>query len=221
MKIKSIAVALSMALSFSTFAGTTDYNSVYAKNYALAQAKVTGYDSPSKWNYWFKDWTSQGGNCTNFANQAIRAGLAETTSPKTIFNLNSTYNGDGSWYYTHSYQSSAWKGAQEFFDYANAQTGGMTGMNFTFQTSDSPTTGLSFSKVAIGDIIFVDWENDGDIDHTMIVTGGTTRGYSSTYVSYHSSSNTTPKKNKSLSSLNTQFNYNNIFYVYRPTSYVD
>jgi hypothetical protein len=94
-------------------------------------------------------------------------------------------------------------------------------MNFTKQTNDTPTTALNFSKITIGDIIFVDWTNDGSIDHTMIVTGGTTNGYSSTYVSYQSSSNTTPKKNKTLASLNAQFNYNNIFYVYRPTTYVD
>ena len=219
--MKSIVIVLLSILSFSISAGTTTYNSTFAKDYALEQVLVTGYDSPDKWNYWFKDWTNYGGNCTNFANQAIRAGLARATYPGTIYSLNSAYNGDNGWYYTHNVQSSSWTGAQEFYDYVSSHIGGVDGMNFTFQTSDSPYTALNFSKVAIGDVIFVDWYNDGDIDHTMIVTGRATNGYSSTYVSYQSSAETTPKRNKSLMDLNTQFNYNNIFYVYRPTSYVD
>lgn len=221
MKIKSFTFAVLMFFSFFAYAESTSYNSTFAKDYALEQALVTGYDSPDKWNYWFKDWTNYGGNCTNFANQAIRAGLVKTTNPGSIYQNNSYYNDDINWYYSHSYQSSSWKGAQEFYNYVDSHTGGVDGMNFTFQTSDSPRSSLDFSKVSIGDIIFVDWENDGNIDHTMIVTSGSTNGYSTTYVSYHSSANTTPKKNKSLQSLNTQFNYNNIFYVYRPTSYVE
>lgn len=94
-----------------------------------------------------------------------------------------------------------------------------TGINFIFRTKDTPYESLDFTKIKIGDIIFVDWTNDGSIDHTMIVTSGSITKYSNTFVSYQSSANTTPKKNISLETLNIAFKSNCIFHVYRPTTY--
>jgi hypothetical protein len=84
------------------------------------------------------------------------------------------FNSDPRWQYSKAEQSPAWEGPQAFFDYAKANNGGKICMNFTAQTSTKRGNGLNFEQVSVGDIIVVDWENDNKINHTMVVTGGTT-----------------------------------------------
>lgn len=56
----------------------------------------------------------------------------------------------------------------------------------------------------------------------MIVTQKySCNSYSCVKVAYHNSAGNSMQKNRSLSSINSQYNYNAIFHIYRPTFYSD
>lgn len=171
----------------------------------------------------FPDYTSLGGNCTNFVSQAVLSGLIGNSDKNYVYNRRDYYLADRDkgcmycWYYhsTTSYGPS-WKGAHEFYDYVNNNLLSYWGMHFDPITHDSPTQYMDTSKVQTGDIIFADWENDGFIDHTMIVTDKTANSYAGIKVSYQNSDGYLKRKNRPLSEIN---GYYSIFYVYRPTFY--
>lgn len=204
--------------------GKCYYNADKAIEYALNQVHS------NEWNKWFPNYTDLGGNCTNFANQAILAGLTGDTSPESIykkgkyFSIDSNGNSPYKWFFigkngNNWNLSSSWKGAKELKSYADSNANvKYKGMHFEFITKDSSSSSLSFSKIQKGDIIFADWTNDGSIDHTMIVTKKTMNSYNGIYVTYQNASGYTEKKNTSLASINSN---KTVFYVYRPTFYND
>ncbi len=196
------------------------YNPNVAKKYALNQV----YENDQ--NKYFNDYTNNGGNCTNFVNQAILAGLIGSTSPKKLYDTRSSYYADYygyspyRWYFAgKNNSSSSWRGATALETYAiKNKNPSYKGLHFKFITRDSKTKPLNFKKIKVGDIIFADWEGDNDVDHSMIVTGKNYNGYSGIYVTYQSSAGTVPKKNRALNIINKP---NIIFHVYRPTFYSD
>jgi len=231
--MKHFVLLLGMLLCLNSVAFGADENSCgdyeYGKCYydsSFAVSYATEQVFSSEWNTYFPDYTTLGGNCTNFANQAIMAGLVGTTSPATVYNnrleYDTDYYGSGPnyWYYiSKTLVSSSWKGAGELYYYAiNNNNSTYRGLHFDFITKDSPTEALNFSQIRLGDVIFADWDGNNDVDHTMIVTYKSANTYSGTYVTYQSSEGTTPKRNISLSQIN---DINTVFHVYRPTFYSD
>jgi len=194
----------------------------YDKNDAVSYA--TKNLSISKWNNYFPSYNYYGGDCTNFVNQALMAGFIGSSSPSIVYNNAKYYDIDYrtyapfKWYFkSKTSLSHSWKGAGEFFEYINNNDNhNYNGLHLDFLTKDSPTTTLDFRKIQIGDVIFADWNGDGDIDHTMIVTYKSSNSYSGTYVTYQNDDSHTPKLNISLSQINK---LNTVFYVYRPNFY--
>jgi hypothetical protein len=89
---------------------------------------------------------------------------------------------------------------------------------------------MDYGAVEVGDIIFADWDHDGTINHTMIVTDYCHtweycyysnedpypyRGYNRIRLTYQSYNRT----NIGLGDLNEDYNYQALFYVYRPIDY--
>lgn len=204
--------------------GKCYYNADKAVTYAINQL-----DS-KEWNDYFPEYTDFGGNCTNFANQAILAGLVGSISPKKLYSNAKFFatdkysNSPNKWYFINKSggvvnASHSWKGAKELKSYADSNTNiKYKGMHFKFITKDSSTKSLEFSKINKGDIIFSDWTGDGTIDHTMIVTNKTGNSYKGVFVTYQNATGYEKRKNITLSSINKK---NTVFYVYRPTFYSD
>ena len=219
MKTAIITSAIAMALASGFANAGIQYDPDFAKKYAFEQAQANASQPSTQWKNWFKNCPEPWGDNTNFINQVIRAGLAKTASPKMVYYAGQAFNSDPRWQYSKTGQSPAWQGPQAFYDYVKVNNGGKIGMNFTAQTSTKRGSVLNFKQVAVGDIIFVDWENDNKIDHTMVVTGGSTGDYTTTLVSYQSNANVSPSRDKTLSSIEQQFGGNNIYHVFRPTQY--
>lgn len=221
-----VMIYLSIYTNISFYAGSTSCSNysngicTYTKNAAIQYALNYVETTTS-----FPDYTTLGGNCTNFVSQAILAGLIGNSDKNYVYNRRDYYLADRDkgciycWYYhsTTSYGTS-WKGAHELYEYANSNLASYWGMHFDLITYDSPTQYLDTSKVETGDIIFADWQDDGLIDHTMIVTSlnTSTYSYSRINVSYQNSEGYLKRKNRPLSEINGTYT---IFYVYRPTFY--
>ena len=181
--------------------------------------------------YGFTDY-STGGNCTNFINIAINAGIANgitnsTPTPKYLWD-NRTFFSDRAGSYVRYFEfdgappagrSASWAGADFMKRYASAQNNtAYEGVNFDYVTNDSLTTALDVGKIRMGDIIFADWEGTtAEFDHSMIVTGLTAfAGNDRILVSYQNSSGNAPRLNRSLGDINRKYNYRAVFWVYRP-----
>ena len=195
------------------------YNGNVAADYAYEFGKKS--TSP------FYDFSNKGGDCTNFASQAILAGMVGITEPTDLKPKRLNYLADQNsrylrWFYVsytnHKYGSS-WTGADWMYKYVKANKSSYKGLHFAFITEDSPTKALKISAIKRGDIIFADWTGNGTVDHTMIVSGKTCNsGYSCVKVAYHNSTGYNKHRYISLSSINKT---NTIFHVYRPTFYSD
>lgn len=110
-----------------------------------------------------------GGNCTNFANQSILAGISGLTDNSSVFNTLKTYIDPGyidngieynAWYYESiNNRAPTWTGADAFYKYVKAQAfhPEYAGWNFTDITHDTNSAFMDYNKVKKGDIIFADW----------------------------------------------------------------
>ena len=235
-KMKKIAIASAIYFAFSAAysadgsscsnfkGGKCYYNANIAVRYALNQVLS------NEWNKWFPTYTDFGGNCTNFVNQAILAGLTGKITPEEVYKKGKFFatdrnaNSPNKWYFIGKSGngwnlSSSWKGAKELKRYADANANiKYKGMHFDFITKDSSSTSLEFSKIKLGDIVFADWTSDGIIDHTMIVTNKSGNSYGGVSVTYQNASGYKERRNIYLSAINKA---NTVFYVYRPTFYSD
>ena len=120
--------------------------------------------------YAYKYWSSYNpafrsfkSDCTNFVSQALLSG--------GWMQINGDRTANSSWWYNWLFQSYTWAGAQNFF-------------NFTKTKNRGYLAGY-FSNLSPGDVLQADWERDGSIDHTMIVTKKDY--YGNIYLTYHSS----------------------------------
>src|SRR5205807_714202 len=146
------------------------YDATWAVKYALANFKNSyGKSNP------FPDLSIEE-DCTHFISQVIAAGLMGTASPRVVYDNIANYSTDfGSsngpqWYWLSStYRGAAWAGANQLYQYAKNNKTTYRGLHFQFVTNDSRTAFMDYDKVQVGDIIFADWENDGIINHSMVV----------------------------------------------------
>lgn len=116
----------------------------YARRWALAR------------NPLFFDFTSQGGNCTNFVSQCIFAGAP-------VMNYTKTFG----WYYiSPSDRAPAWSGVDELYSF-------LTGApDFTSQNKGYgpyATDALAARKLEIGDIIQLA-DTSGSFYHSLIIS---------------------------------------------------
>ena len=121
----------------------------YAKSWALRR------------NPLFVDFTGIGGNCTNFASQALLAGSC-------VMN----YTPDFGWYYVSAdKRAPSWSGVDEFFNF-------MTG-NGDFPSLLSRVGPFGYvtdrDYAAFGDVVQLA-NRDGEFYHTLIITGNDGRG---------------------------------------------
>jgi hypothetical protein len=147
------------------------YDGGYAATYARNNAWMSygyGYNQNPFYNF--------PNNCANFVSQAIIAGMVKKTNPLDVYNrrydfavdrTGSTYK----WYFIGANdRGPAWSGAKEMHQYANYNKSTYKGLHFTFVVSDTPSNRtLKTSNVRPGDVIFCDWQNDGTIDHVVMV----------------------------------------------------
>ncbi len=248
MKIKSIVVALSLfSLSTSLFVSMPSYsaNSSSCSNYSNGKC----YYSPSLASYYarirayntenpndniggtFPYYTGEAANCTNFASQAILAGLMGSVNKATIWSNRKEFNTDEDggtydqkWYFnSDSDRGPAFTGANKMYEYAVNNKNSWKGMHFDY-VSDDETGVIDFMKVKVGDIIFNDWQRDGVIDHVMVVTiidTSNTSNYGRIKVTYQSVERRDRKLSDVYSQKNEEGFHYTTSYVYRPTFYSD
>lgn len=133
---------------------------------ATAEAKVASIDGPTVQYsypamasyaelYWYhyngnyRNFNNQGGDCTNFISQSLRAGGWADNSG---FYQNSHY-----WWYNWLNQTWSWTHVQYWFEYAAIHSGR------TYILGNVWSMGLA-------DVLQVDFERNGSKDHTMIVS---------------------------------------------------
>lgn len=172
-----------------------------------------------------------GGNCTNFANQSILAGISGLTDNNSVFNALKTYidpgdsKGNNDWYYENiNNRAPSWTGAQELYNYAKAQSSNPSfgGLHFKYITHDTHSSFMDYNEVKKGDIVFADWDGNGSIDHTMIVTNFIDKFYSGLgYNKIRLTYQTNNESDVGLGDLNEMDKYKGkvLFYVYRPTGF--
>ena len=222
-----------LALFFANFANADvykTYDGTWAAKYA-AKNYLQSYSSKGNpfQNFEKRDSAGKlipdGGNCTNFVSQALIAGFIQSDSMKTAFDNRYEFDTDYSsanysmaWYYrSDSQRGPAWSGASKLYEYAKKNQATYRGVHFSLITNDTKTSFMDYNKVRFGDIIFADWEGDGTIDHSMIVTSydfWTQRGYDKIQVTYQSEN-----RQIRLGEINVIYKYKALFYVYRPTDY--
>jgi len=170
---------------------------------------------------------NSGGNCTNFVSQAILGGLLGTTSVSNAYSHRYGFDidaGGGSyeWYWrSGSDRGPAFTGASKLYEYADYNKSTYRGLHFSHVTHDTPTTFMAYRDVRVGDIVFADWQGNGSIDHSMIVTRiqRWRLGYNEIRLTYQGASGVVGKTNIGLGDLNEDYLYQALFYVYRPLDY--
>jgi hypothetical protein len=211
-------------------AGNSTYDSTAAVTYATSNYNAL-YGTGTGQNP-FKYYGDE--NCTNFASQCLLAGLSGKTTPKDVlaqarsryFLADKYAAGTQKWYYySDSDRGPAWNGVKELYTYAKSNKPTWTGLHFTYVTNDTATTAMDVKSVRKGDIVFADWDADGQMNHAMIVTAINTNysGYNQIRLTYQGVPNIPDPKgrtNMGLGDINKQYNYKALFYVYRPVDYL-
>ncbi|MDI1445774.1 amidase domain-containing protein [Polyangium sp. 6x1] len=198
------------------------YSGSWAASYATNNYS-RGYGTGTTQNPWTDyNWVPNGGNCTNFVSQAIIGGLLNNSSATTAFQSRYDFDSDAgssySWYFhSDGDRAPAFTGAHQLYTYAKSNKSTYKGLHFSFVTNDTLQTALNVSLVKVGDVVFADWQHDGTMDHSMIVTAisSSYTGYNQIRLTYQTNNTT----NKGLGDLNAQYNKQALFYVYRPVDY--
>lgn len=147
-------------LSAPMAAATVSLNRTAIVNYAYKYAK--------SYNGTYKSYDGQqaGGDCTNFVSQAMRAG--GWTDVAGFYTLNYV------WWFTSKWnipsQSHTWINAHLWFTFTSARP--------------RATLARNVRDLVPGDVLQADWDRDGRIDHSMIVTKKDS--YGNIYLTYHS-----------------------------------
>lgn len=144
----------------------------YAYNYTAMVNYATRY--ALNYNPAYRSFAS---DCTNFISQAMYAG--GWTMVSGVY-----YTSNSAWWYNSLNQSYPWAGAHNWYFFA-------TGSHRTYDLA-------SVWMMLLADVLQMDFNRDGRIDHTMIVT---IVGSSDLYLTYHS----TNTVNRSLRSIIAQY----------------
>lgn len=133
-----------------------DMSPLAYSTYSFNRVKMTDYAINYAYNYNpnYGDFTNYGGDCTNFVSQIIRAGNAP---------LDTT--GSYQWYYYNmSNRAPAWSSANRLFNYLiNNDYIGPQGRL-------ANSTDISYNMQG-GDPVFIDFDGDNVIDHSVSITG--------------------------------------------------
>jgi hypothetical protein len=137
----------------------------YADKYA---GGAWGAGNELKYNPNYKDYSSLGGDCTNFASQVIGDSVEGGGLPMT-----------SNWHY-HNKQggSEAWVRTDSFKDFLVNSGYGHIISKGSFKELNTPSSRYpkgAFADLNIGDLI--SYEMRGDVDHFGILTGRDPRGY--------------------------------------------
>lgn len=144
----------------------------YNKDTAVNYARQWVSNTQTLRNSNFPDLSAReddGGDCTNFVSQALRAGGWRNTAT-----TNTT--SDVLWWLTGkatNQRSQTWGTAHGFFRHMNGgEEPRVVGKSYESWYRWDAIPGVSGDvSVNYGDIISVDWTGNGSVDHTMIVTG--------------------------------------------------
>lgn len=149
------------------------YASTYARNNAW-MSYGSGYNQNPFNNF--------PNNCANFVSQAIIAGMIKKTNPSDVFFRRFDFTADLSapvssprWFYLNPGsgpydRGPAWTDARKLHEYANYNKASYKGLHFVFIALDTPSKRtLDPGSLRPGDVIFCDWQNDGTIDHVMMI----------------------------------------------------
>lgn len=156
---KIISIALVLITVFSVFAinasAAPSYNVnnavKYAQKYTDSSGKMSGTYN-SKYNvYKPTSFSYYGYDCANFVSQCLYAGgLKESKEWKRVLKKQNYKNIDG---------GVAWVNAPELFRYLKSQ-----GFSYEVVKAD-------LSNIHKGDVVFMDFNNDGKVNHSTICTG--------------------------------------------------
>ncbi|MFE0046753.1 amidase domain-containing protein [Streptomyces albireticuli] len=134
--------------------GTAGYN--YAAMAAYAEKYWRNYNPA------YRKFNDQGGDCTNFISQALRAGGWKNDSGSATDYRN--------WWYDNTTQTTSWVGANEWA---------------WFTLSSKRAVNLAnVYQMDVGDILQMDFDRDGSKDHSMMTTYRSRAGVP--YLTYHS-----------------------------------
>ncbi|MDR2415668.1 MAG: amidase domain-containing protein [Candidatus Peribacteria bacterium] len=159
---------------------TTNYNRTAARDYAYAH-----YNSPNT-NQWC-DYTSNGGDCTNFVSQCLIAG-GWTQITGSSFCSSSVWYHNGAGYCwnttTTKNYSCSWAQAADLY-------------SFLFNSSRVVPASYLLSSSSVGDIV-QKYNNSGAIEHSMLVTK---KVGTDTYVSYRNITGGSVQKDLNITSV--------------------
>ncbi len=153
-KIRIGTVALAIFIALVGVIGTAEAGS-YNGNSAAVYA-ITYAINP---NPAYRDFTNDGGDCANFVSQSLLAGGWEEIGKYS-------YTSDDAWYYDGSYTplySYTWTSATHLYNFMMRHSN-----RATYRSLSNTLWPNYFQR---GDIIQIDYQKDGIIDHSMIVTG--------------------------------------------------
>ncbi|MEO3892112.1 amidase domain-containing protein [Nonomuraea sp. B5E05] len=146
----------------------------------------------------YRTYGGEGGDCTNFLSQIVKAGDWQETSAWPGEDRTSPKE----WFYgdlaaTTTY---TWAAAHNWFQFARVWSGRVTGLTNVWQ-------------MGIADDLQIDSDSNGNVSHSMIVTdigiGGD--GVDELYMTYHSSDT----KDKPLSSIIAAYGDGTTYYAHR------
>lgn len=143
-------------------ATSTYYNRNEAVNYAQTWAL---WRNPTYMDFWANS------DCTNFASQSLQAGIM----PFIVDWIFGKYD-DDNWYYNYSTPTNSswtWWWADNFYEHV-------------LQRTDRYSIKNSYTYLWEWDLILADWENNGSIDHVMIITDKIWNTTDTIKLSYHS-----------------------------------
>ena len=246
MKLINTGVFLSLIFIPSSFAASLNCSNMITQSDG---AKVCNYSASYAVSYSLNNWDqseykntngsvndgyfeSYLNNCTNFVSQSILAGFSRQTSRKKLFDIKERYLADKgehySWFYKSKWDTgNSWKEAHSLYlyakytsDYDDTAPYNESGPKFKFITEDSLTHYMAYQKVQVGDIIFMDHtNNDGHMDHVLIVTD--IEGWRYGYNEIRVASNTSDYPDKGLGDINEAYDKKATFHVFRPLAYVE
>lgn len=126
-------------------------------DYAKRHAATGTYNSS------YRDFNDQGGDCTNFVSQSMRAGGWQDDT--------GWYRSTSNWWYNQYNQTYTWTSVYHFYEFTRKSGRGQSVSHF--------------SDLNPGDVLQADFDYNGNgMDHSMVVTG---KSGDELYLSYHTS----------------------------------
>ena len=162
----------------STQNGASLNEGISKNSFSIAAVYANGYDNIAARDYAYKWWNGRNplyaykngckvtdkscwNDCTNFVSQALYAGGMKMKQ-------GSSYTSSSSWSYG-VVPSHTWGGAQNFYLHWKSRAG----------------VASSVSDLQTGDAVNADFDNDGDMEHTAIITKNTGSASSQKYLTQH------------------------------------